>query len=246
MVSCQVSPTRGQKQTEAPAEDRIEHKDSIATVPEKAKTVTDFNPYEVLGVPRDADATAIKRAYRNKANQHHPDKGGNRERFEEVTKANMVLSNPAKREKYDRTGTIDEDRPDNAESMIFNRAISSILQAAGSCGGDPNYFDLVTIAKNLLSKEIAESEKAKLETMKAREITLQFAKRLKRKKNKKQPEFLIRGVMQNAEACLNAIRVKDTIIANAQGALKILDEYDFTKEIAQQTTTMFTTIRTTW
>ena len=34
------------------------------------------NPYSTLGVPRNADAGTIKRAYKEKAKEHHPDRGG--------------------------------------------------------------------------------------------------------------------------------------------------------------------------
>ena len=64
--------------------------------------------YESLGVGRDADEKAIKRAYRRLARQYHPDVNPNdpkaEERFKEVTEAYEVLSDPEKRSKYDRFG----------------------------------------------------------------------------------------------------------------------------------------------
>lgn len=64
--------------------------------------------YDVLGVARDADETTIKRAYRQKAIQYHPDKNpGNKEaeeKFKEAAEAYEVLSNPEKRARYDRYG----------------------------------------------------------------------------------------------------------------------------------------------
>ena len=64
--------------------------------------------YEVLGVPRDADASAIKSAYRKLAVRHHPDRNQSdpaaEEKFKEAAEAYAVLSDSEKRARYDRFG----------------------------------------------------------------------------------------------------------------------------------------------
>jgi hypothetical protein len=50
--------------------------------------------YEILGVEKDADQDTIKRAYRRKARQLHPDAGGTEDGFKELTTAYEVLRNP--------------------------------------------------------------------------------------------------------------------------------------------------------
>ncbi len=66
--------------------------------------------YEVLGVERSADESAIKSAYRKLAHQFHPDKNPgdkhSEERFKEASEAYEVLSDPNKRARYDRYGTV--------------------------------------------------------------------------------------------------------------------------------------------
>lgn len=64
--------------------------------------------YEVLGVPKDADDTALKSAFRKLAMQHHPDRNpGDQEaerKFKELNEAYQVLSDSQKRAAYDRFG----------------------------------------------------------------------------------------------------------------------------------------------
>jgi len=63
--------------------------------------------YATLGVPRDADNEAIKKAYRRLARQLHPDVNsdpGTEERFKDVTRAYEVLTDPEKRRMYDLGG----------------------------------------------------------------------------------------------------------------------------------------------
>lgn len=66
------------------------------------------NYYDVLGVPRNADAREIRRAFRKLARQHHPDVNpGDKtaeEKFKLINEAHSVLSEADSRRKYDRYG----------------------------------------------------------------------------------------------------------------------------------------------
>ena len=57
--------------------------------------------YSILGVSKTASESEIKKAYRKLASQHHPDRGGNSDRFKEVQEAYDILSNSTKRAEYD-------------------------------------------------------------------------------------------------------------------------------------------------
>jgi len=57
--------------------------------------------YVTLGVAKTATADEIKKAYRKLASQHHPDKGGDKAKFQEIQTAYDVLGDPEKRKQYD-------------------------------------------------------------------------------------------------------------------------------------------------
>jgi molecular chaperone DnaJ len=87
--------------------------------------------YKILGVPKDADADAVKKAYRKLARELHPDHNTNDEdaeaRFKAVSEAYSVLSNPDKRKEYD-----------DARSLF-----GSGLRTPGGSGSDGGFnFDL--------------------------------------------------------------------------------------------------------
>src|ERR1700677_802443 len=60
--------------------------------------------YDLLGVSKDALADEIKKAFRRAAIEHHPDRGGNEEKFKEINEAYEVLKNSEKRKRYDQFG----------------------------------------------------------------------------------------------------------------------------------------------
>ena len=57
--------------------------------------------YAALGVPRTATADEIKRAFRRLASQHHPDKGGDTQKFQAIQAAYATLGDEQKRSEYD-------------------------------------------------------------------------------------------------------------------------------------------------
>lgn len=77
--------------------------------------------YHILGVDRSALDSEIKKAYRRLANQHHPDKGGSTEKFQEIQAAYDVLIDPTRRAKYDSPAPSHNNRNGNFDfDTIFD------------------------------------------------------------------------------------------------------------------------------
>lgn len=74
------------------------------------------NPYETLGVKKDASKEEIKKAYRNLCKEHHPDKGGDTKEFHKIELAYSILSDDNKRADFDKYGEI---RDQSREKEIY-------------------------------------------------------------------------------------------------------------------------------
>jgi DnaJ family protein A protein 2 len=73
-------------------------------MPRQKKEVDNSKYYDLLGVDKKANENEIKKAFRKLAMKLHPDKGGDENKFKEVSLAYEVLSDPKKRDLYDKYG----------------------------------------------------------------------------------------------------------------------------------------------
>lgn len=86
--------------------------------------------YKTLGVSRTASADEIKKAFRKLARTHHPDAGGDEQKFKEINEAYEVLSDDKKRQLYDQYGTASENQIPQGWGGNVN--VGDIFGGAGS------------------------------------------------------------------------------------------------------------------
>jgi len=102
----------------------------------------DMRLYELLGVSPEASREEIRRAYRQLARQHHPDRGGDTSTFQAISAAHEVLSNDEQRRIYDRYGEPGlqqgADHSDGAEAVF--EASNVFGDLFGSLFGDNSPF----------------------------------------------------------------------------------------------------------
>jgi curved DNA-binding protein CbpA len=99
-------------------------------------TKADMNFYETLGIGASATPDEIKKAFRKKAKDNHPDReGGSDEAMSKINQAYGILSDPQKRSRYDETGLFNDlpNVTEQAESLImhmFSRCLSSRISGS--------------------------------------------------------------------------------------------------------------------
>ncbi|MGL4251934.1 MAG: DnaJ C-terminal domain-containing protein [Metamycoplasmataceae bacterium] len=99
--------------------------------------------YEILGVSKNADAKEIKKAYRQLAMKYHPDKNSSKdaeEKFKEINEAHECLSDPDRRQRYDRFGhgehAFNEGASGGFSQAGFGDIFNDIFNAFNPFGGE--------------------------------------------------------------------------------------------------------------
>lgn len=195
-----------------------------------------LDPYAELGVPRDATTAAVNAAYRKKAKEVHPDKNRSdpeaAEKFHRATTAMTVLIDPARREKFDRTGTIDEEQVDNTRAgalqlieAFIEKHVGEYINANFAPHLDPRRIDLIQKFRNEMNNEISNAEAALIQWEKAKRFLGDMAKRWKGKKPNGPIERAFAARLARADDQVRQIKQASEM---RRVALTIISEYDFT------------------
>lgn len=115
---------------------------------------------ECQGVSKDASPSAIKKAYRKLAMTHHPDKGGDEERFKEITTAFEVLNDDEKRQIYDEYG--EEGLKDGGGPSDAHDLFSAMFGGASHHARGPKKGDNVVHSLRVTLEDLYKGKMSKL------------------------------------------------------------------------------------
>lgn len=112
-----------------------------------------MNPYQELNINQDASEDEIKQSFRDLSKIHHPDKGGDHEKFAQVNNAYMILKDPVKRAYYDKHGSEQPKQdPIFTKSMgLFSQMVADLIDHY-----DDNiiYYDIIELMDRELKKNL--------------------------------------------------------------------------------------------
>lgn len=190
--------------------------------------------YAHLSVSPSADRAAIRRAYRRRARTDHPDAGGSQSKFALTKLAHDILTDDARRARYDATDDVSEAAPDNTRAQILEVVAALIGQTIANCaqqGVSPTAIDLADELHSLAMKSIAEFRKNRTQIEAARprleKLLGRFTKKRKKSVDQSEPnviEAVINGQLVGIAQALAQIDAKITAFT---AAAEIVAQYDF-------------------
>ena len=184
-----------------------------------------IDPYQLLGLERDADEAAIKAAYRKAAKTAHPDSGGDLERFAALAASYELLKDPVRRKVYDDTGYDPQlaDATDLKGLMMLETLVNVMILDER----EPGSFDPVAGLRRKLTDDLLKARFHILELERHRTRVRQHADRIGRR-----PDNDVLGAMLRArtQSITEAIRAAETQIAAIERAYDMLEGYSYELE----------------
>ncbi len=181
-----------------------------------------IDPYETLGVARNAGEAEIRAAFRQAAKTAHPDQGGDVDSFAQLTAAHELLKDPVRRKVYDDTG-YDPDMADPKALkglMMLEALVNEMILDERM----PGSFDPVAAMRRKLSDDILKNRFHILELERHRDRVRHHIDRLARR-----PGTDVLGSMLRArsQSITDAIRQTETQITAIEEAYGMLDGYAY-------------------
>jgi len=179
--------------------------------------------YDDLAVDKKATPDQIKKAFRKKAKQTHPDNGGNSNEFRTIAKAYNILSDDEKRKRYDNGENPDNINQSNTHEQQVMSTVLGIFNDIVDQNIDLNHDPFDIIRQTLHANE----EKAKADKNKNQKNIKRYNNILRRIKKKDQSELFIQLLDDKIKGCKAIIIQIDEHINVFEDALKLIKECEY-------------------
>lgn len=179
--------------------------------------------YDTLGVPKDADAATVRRAYRKKAKAAHPDSPtGSEDAFKELNRAHALLADPAKRADYDRFG----DKADSVKTLR-TQAEETLANMACQCvaARNPEVEDIWQLLVDAVGQNKLQVQRAVPEAEREAAKFRKAAKRWKKKGGGESP--IVRSLEASAAASDENVKAMKFEVEKLQAMLECLYEHSY-------------------
>jgi curved DNA-binding protein CbpA len=183
--------------------------------------------YEAIGVPRDASPEEIKRAHRREAKKNHPDRGGDRARFQEIQLAYDTLKDEDRRRRYDQTGEASGATPPDPATAQLATLIDSLIDKLISDGAPIETADMRGLAVEACDEKLREIRSNKGQVERWLSSARKLSQRFKRKRRAKGADLLRPALERKQRDLQEAIKRLDEAIAIWQRARDLLESYDY-------------------
>lgn len=181
-----------------------------------------IDPYAMLGLDREAEADAIKHAWRKAVKNAHPDAGGDIEHFSRLQAAYDLLKDPVRRKVYDDTGYDPQlaDPRDIEGVLILETLVNDFILDER----EPGSFDPVAAMRRKLTDDIVKSRFHILELERHRARLRKHMDRMGRR-----PDTDVLGSMLRArsQSIADAIRKAEAQIDTIEHAYTMLEGYSY-------------------
>nr|CAD6411399.1 molecular chaperone DnaJ [Rhizobium sp. Q54] len=185
-----------------------------------------IDPYDTLGVARDADTAQIKTAYRKRAKNAHPDTGGDADAFSRLKISFEILSDPVRRKVFDETGydpTL-ADTKDLEGLLVLEGLINDFILDER----EPGSFDPVAAMRRKLTDKIVNVRFHILELERHR---ARIRNHLDRIGKRPETDFLGSMMRARSDSITDAITKAEAQIATIEQAYQMLEGYSYEIEV---------------
>lgn len=205
-----------------------------------------MNLYQILGIKQNANKKTIKKAYRELSKIHHPDKGGDIEKFNMITKAYKVLIDDKKKKRYDNGENVDNILKSQNKNNEQIKIISEIFVKIMNSNINPETTNIIEEIDKSIDLNIENSSKEILKLIGDIQRYKTFLKKLK-SKNKKNTlmKDLAKDQIENRKEVLKIFKNRVLDLEKAKKLLKDYD-YDIIEKIEMQIIRNFSNTTSTW